>query len=287
MLELFVVVSKMLYCLKRALQCVRPCWSAEWLGGWGNVPKSEWIEEEKDPQLKTLLSIGGWSFGTGLFKVNKLRFGSVHLPQNLIEFTSRNWKVSNTRAVQEEPFLFFVPIIKQRTHCSSSLLRFLFLLFDSILLQTMSASPQSRQKFIDSAIEFVRNWNFDGIDIDWEYPSGDDNGIRFLLIKVRFFTPSSRSLSFLCADGCTRKLRYGGDGYFVGVELLRLVRWMGEKLSGEGGYALRRAVPSRRAREGAEAGFGGRSAKRLLWRQPFREEKLLSSKHTTFQRMAE
>lgn len=38
----------------------------------------------------------------------------------------------------------------------------------------MAASPQLRQNFIKSAIEAVREYDFDGLDMDWEYPNGRD-----------------------------------------------------------------------------------------------------------------
>jgi chitinase len=40
----------------------------------------------------------------------------------------------------------------------------------------MVASPDSRSSFITSAIDMMTAYNFDGIDIDWEYPSAEDRG---------------------------------------------------------------------------------------------------------------
>ena len=34
----------------------------------------------------------------------------------------------------------------------------------------MAADPSKRQKFIESTIKLINKHNFDGMDLDWEYP---------------------------------------------------------------------------------------------------------------------
>ncbi|RVE45948.1 hypothetical protein evm_009421 [Chilo suppressalis] len=71
--------------------------------------------KKANPKLKTLLAIGGWSFGTQKFK-------------------------------------------------------------------EMSASRYARQTFIYSAIPYLRDRSFDGLDVDWEYPKGGDDKKNYVLL---------------------------------------------------------------------------------------------------------
>jgi chitinase len=43
----------------------------------------------------------------------------------------------------------------------------------------MVLTAASRKKFIDSAVQFVRDYQLDGLDVDWEYPGSIGNGNVF------------------------------------------------------------------------------------------------------------
>lgn len=54
--------------------------------------------------------------------------------------------------------------------------------FGTQKFKDMSASRYARQTFIYSAIPFLRARDFDGLDIDWEYPKGGDDKKNFVLL---------------------------------------------------------------------------------------------------------
>ncbi len=52
----------------------------------------------------------------------------------------------------------------------------------------MAGKPASRARFIHSAVEFVRRYRLDGVDIDWEYPGLPGAGHRFRRDDKQNFT---------------------------------------------------------------------------------------------------
>ncbi|ESO03402.1 hypothetical protein HELRODRAFT_80436, partial [Helobdella robusta] len=47
----------------------------------------------------------------------------------------------------------------------------------------MLATPQNRKAFIEQSIKYLRKWNFDGLDMDFEYPRGGDKQKMTALIQ--------------------------------------------------------------------------------------------------------
>ena len=63
----------------------------------------------------------------------------------------------------------------------------------------MASNPQARKQFASSALSFIRRHNFDGLDLDWEYP-GKRGGTKadrdnFILLIQVFIINFMRILS--------------------------------------------------------------------------------------------
>lgn len=55
-------------------------------------------------------------------------------------------------------------------------------------MSIMLSTAANRQTFINSAINFVRSRNFDGIDLDFEFPTGTDKPLFTTLLQVNMTT---------------------------------------------------------------------------------------------------
>jgi len=58
--------------------------------------------------------------------------------------------------------------------------------FGTKRFKDMSKSRYNRQTFINSVIPFLRKHNFDGLDLDWEYPKGKKDKANFVLLLKEF-----------------------------------------------------------------------------------------------------
>lgn len=44
----------------------------------------------------------------------------------------------------------------------------------------VSSIPAARKTFAKSAVNLMKNWGFDGVEIDWEFPADRRQGLNFL-----------------------------------------------------------------------------------------------------------
>lgn len=51
----------------------------------------------------------------------------------------------------------------------------------------LSASNKSRENFARQAVEFCKKYDFDGMDVDWEFPKNEEEGRNFFLLLLKVF----------------------------------------------------------------------------------------------------
>lgn len=51
----------------------------------------------------------------------------------------------------------------------------------------MVANAATRSSFVRNSIEFLKKNGFDGLDLDWEYPSANDKQLFTSLVQVSNF----------------------------------------------------------------------------------------------------
>uniref|UniRef100_A0A914Z8Q6 GH18 domain-containing protein n=1 Tax=Panagrolaimus superbus TaxID=310955 RepID=A0A914Z8Q6_9BILA len=74
----------------------------------------------------------------------------------------------------------------------------------------MASNEENRKKFAKSAIDFINKYNFDGIDIDWEYPeSGDKDNFAKLLKDLK--AVSNKKLVTIATASDSVKIDAGYD----------------------------------------------------------------------------
>ncbi|MGL6039895.1 MAG: glycoside hydrolase family 18 protein, partial [Deefgea sp.] len=87
-------------------------------------------------------------------------------------------------------------------------------------------TPESREKLARSTLAFIQKYQFDGVDLDWEYPSNDMAGIKARVEDKQNFTLMLTEMRRQLNAAATQKTPYlltiaagAGQYYLDGVEI--------------------------------------------------------------------
>jgi chitinase len=93
----------------------------------------------------------------------------------------------------------------------------------------MAATPESRKRFVDSVIRFIKQYDLDGLDIDWEYPGMRGAGNPYIPEDKENFTSLMRELrEAMDATGEDLTLTFASAGwkrYYDHVELTEVMKY--------------------------------------------------------------
>lgn len=80
----------------------------------------------------------------------------------------------------------------------------------------IAASREKRRIFVNSAVKFLNKYNFDGLDVDWEYPTGDENwedkeNFVYLIRELSKALPRGKLLTIALPAGWMGRYHSGYD----------------------------------------------------------------------------
>lgn len=67
-------------------------------------------------------------------------------------------------------------------------------------LDPVGASKSARENFAKSCVEMIKNYGFDGIDVDWEYPQTTEQGQQFLALLREIRSAMNEYAKYLGRD---------------------------------------------------------------------------------------
>lgn len=91
-------------------------------------------------------------------------------------------------------------------------------------------TEEGRRTFVQTSLEILKKWNFDGIDIDWEYPCSDQAGIAYDPADKHNFTLLMKALREgldQTQKGLLLTVAVGGEQYYIdGTEMDQISQYV-------------------------------------------------------------
>lgn len=97
--------------------------------------------------------------------------------------------------------------------------------------ETIAASPELRAKFVTRLMQYVDENNLDGVDVDWEYPTGSAQSEHFLALMRELRAASAARNKLLTAAVAA----YGYNGQGIPDETFALVDFLNVMAYDDGG----------------------------------------------------
>jgi len=97
----------------------------------------------------------------------------------------------------------------------------------SVGFSEMAKTPEGQKKFVESVVKFIKKYNLDGLDIDWEYPGLPGNGNAYIPEdKENFSALMCKLRKGLNSVSDSQVLTFAGAGWEMAFDHIELDKVM-------------------------------------------------------------